>query len=263
MSTAYHPQIDGQSERTIQTLKDMLRACVLDFGESWDVHLPLVEFSYNNNYHSSIRCAPFEALHAIRCRSPILRAEIREGQLIGPEIVLPQQFDCCEVCGGPHYSSNCQAGNTPIYDQGPCYNQNFNDDQPPFYSSNQQQFNCCEVCGGPHCRSDCQIRNPLVYEPNPSNNYDFPCFDQPPQYHIDQSPPQDLVFDSLMHSYRENICILGEIRRTLEANSPVDVKEPEGSDDYTEVTYDKEQCLSDHYTAPVTPLAYTPSITIS
>ncbi|GJU48814.1 hypothetical protein Tco_1218369 [Tanacetum coccineum] len=62
---------------------------------------------------------------------------------------LPQQFDCCEVCGGPHYSSDCQAGNTPIYDQGPCYNQNFNDDQPPFYSSNQQQqFNCCEVCGG-------------------------------------------------------------------------------------------------------------------
>ncbi|GJY13438.1 hypothetical protein Tco_0382747 [Tanacetum coccineum] len=91
----------------------MLRACVLDFGGSWDVHLPLVEFSYNNSYHSSIR---------------------------------------------------------------------------------------------------------------------------------------------------ENIRILGEIRRTLEANSPVDVKEPEGSDDYTEVTYDKEQCLSDHYTAHVTPLAYTPSI---
>ncbi|GKE05165.1 hypothetical protein Tco_1397183, partial [Tanacetum coccineum] len=59
---------------------------------------------------------------------------------------------------------------------------------------------------------------------------------------------------------RENIRILGEILRTLEANSPVDVKEPEGSDDYKEVTYDKEQCLSDHYTAPVTPLAYTPSI---
>ncbi|GJS50629.1 hypothetical protein Tco_0623991 [Tanacetum coccineum] len=92
------------------------------------------------------------------------------------------------------------------------------------------------------------------------NNYDFLCFDQPSQYHIDQSPPQDLVFDSLMHSYRENNCILEEILRNLEANSPVDVKEPEGSDDYTEVTYDKEQCLSDHYTAPVTPPAYTPSI---
>ncbi|GJT16738.1 putative reverse transcriptase domain-containing protein [Tanacetum coccineum] len=63
MSTAYHPLTDGQSERTIQTLEDMLRACVLDFGGSWDVHLPLVEFSYNNSYHSSMRCAPFEALY--------------------------------------------------------------------------------------------------------------------------------------------------------------------------------------------------------
>ncbi|GKD44014.1 hypothetical protein Tco_1268659 [Tanacetum coccineum] len=137
----------------------------------------------------------------------------------------------------------------------------FNDDKPSFYSSNQQQqFDCCEVCGGPHYSFDCQTRNQLVYEPNPGNNYDFSCFDQPLQYHIDQSPPQDLVFDSLMHSYKKNNRILEEILRTLEANSPVDVKEPEGSDDYMEVTYDKEQCLSDHYTAPVTPPAYTPSI---
>ncbi|GJX31143.1 putative reverse transcriptase domain-containing protein [Tanacetum coccineum] len=63
---------DGQSERTIQTLEDMLRACVLDFGGSWDVHLPLVEFSYNNNYHSSVRCAPFEALYGRKCRSPVM-----------------------------------------------------------------------------------------------------------------------------------------------------------------------------------------------
>ncbi|GKA63342.1 putative reverse transcriptase domain-containing protein [Tanacetum coccineum] len=62
MSTAYHPQTDGQSEHTIQTLEDMLRACVLDFGGNWDVHLSLVEFSYNNSYHSSVRCAMFEAL---------------------------------------------------------------------------------------------------------------------------------------------------------------------------------------------------------
>ncbi|GKG31565.1 putative reverse transcriptase domain-containing protein [Tanacetum coccineum] len=61
MSTAYHPQTDGQSERTTQTLEDMLRARVLDFGGSWDVHLLLVEFLYNNSYHSSVRCAPFEA----------------------------------------------------------------------------------------------------------------------------------------------------------------------------------------------------------
>ncbi|GJY89703.1 putative reverse transcriptase domain-containing protein [Tanacetum coccineum] len=87
MSTAYHPQTDGQSERTIQTLKDMLRACVLDFGGSWDVHLPLVEFSYNNSYHSSMRCAPFEALYGRKCRSPIMWAEVGKGQLIGPELV--------------------------------------------------------------------------------------------------------------------------------------------------------------------------------
>ncbi|GJU05119.1 putative reverse transcriptase domain-containing protein, partial [Tanacetum coccineum] len=87
MSTAYHPQADGQSERTIQTLEDMLRVCVIDFGGSWDVHLSLAEFFYNNNYHTSIRCAPFEALYGRKCRSPVLWAEIREGSLIGPELV--------------------------------------------------------------------------------------------------------------------------------------------------------------------------------
>ncbi|GJW12366.1 putative reverse transcriptase domain-containing protein [Tanacetum coccineum] len=87
MSTAYHPQTDGQSERTIQTLEDMLRACVLDFGGSWDVHLLLVEFSYNNSYHSSVRCASFEALYGRKCRSPIMWAKVGEGQLIGPELV--------------------------------------------------------------------------------------------------------------------------------------------------------------------------------
>ncbi|GJW69216.1 putative reverse transcriptase domain-containing protein [Tanacetum coccineum] len=66
MSTAYHPQTDGQSERIIQTLDDMLRACVIDFGKGWVNHLPLVEFSYNNSYHTSIKAAPFEALYATR-----------------------------------------------------------------------------------------------------------------------------------------------------------------------------------------------------
>ncbi|GJY05274.1 putative reverse transcriptase domain-containing protein [Tanacetum coccineum] len=87
MSTAYHPQTDGQSERTIQTLEDMLKAYVIDFGGSWDVHLPLAEFSYNYSYHSSIRCALFEALYGRKCRSPVLWAEIGEGRLIGPELV--------------------------------------------------------------------------------------------------------------------------------------------------------------------------------
>ncbi|GKA74830.1 putative reverse transcriptase domain-containing protein [Tanacetum coccineum] len=75
MSMAYHPQTDGKSEHTIQNLEDMLRACVIDFGGSWDTHLPLVEFSYNNIYHLSIRCALFEVLYGRKCRSPILWAE--------------------------------------------------------------------------------------------------------------------------------------------------------------------------------------------
>ncbi|GJW57258.1 retrotransposon protein, putative, ty3-gypsy subclass [Tanacetum coccineum] len=79
MSTTYHSQTDGQSERTIQTLEDILRTCVMDFGGSWDVHLPLVEFSYNNSYHSSVRCTPFKALYRRKCRSPILWAEVEEG----------------------------------------------------------------------------------------------------------------------------------------------------------------------------------------
>ncbi|GKG54420.1 putative reverse transcriptase domain-containing protein, partial [Tanacetum coccineum] len=65
----------------------MLRVCVLDFEGSWDVHLPLLEFSYNNSYHSSVRCAPFEALYGRKCRSPIMWTEVGEGQLIRPELV--------------------------------------------------------------------------------------------------------------------------------------------------------------------------------
>ncbi|GJT16093.1 putative ribonuclease H-like domain-containing protein [Tanacetum coccineum] len=72
MSTAYHPKTDGQSERTIQTLEDMLRACVIDFGSDWDTHLPSAEFSYNNSYHASIKAAPFEALYGRKCRWPVL-----------------------------------------------------------------------------------------------------------------------------------------------------------------------------------------------
>ncbi|GJT77549.1 putative reverse transcriptase domain-containing protein [Tanacetum coccineum] len=87
MSTAYHPETDGQSERTIQTLEDMLRACVIDFGSSWDRHLPLVEFSYNNSYHASIKAAPFEALYGRKCRSPVCWSEVGDSQLTGPEMV--------------------------------------------------------------------------------------------------------------------------------------------------------------------------------
>ncbi|KAC9475837.1 hypothetical protein E3N88_45766 [Mikania micrantha] len=85
--TAYHPQTDGQSERTIQTLEDMLRTCILDFGGSWDTHLPLIEFSYNNSYHSSIGCAPFESLYGRKCRSPICWTEMGDNRITGPELI--------------------------------------------------------------------------------------------------------------------------------------------------------------------------------
>ncbi|GKE43529.1 putative reverse transcriptase domain-containing protein [Tanacetum coccineum] len=87
MSTAYHPQIDRQSERTIQTLEDMLCACAIDFGKGWVNHLPLVEFLYNNSYHASIKAAPFEALYGQKCCSPVCWAEVGEVQLTSPEIV--------------------------------------------------------------------------------------------------------------------------------------------------------------------------------
>nr|GFA54079.1 putative reverse transcriptase domain-containing protein [Tanacetum cinerariifolium] len=87
MSMAYHPETDGQSERTIQTLEDMLRACVIDFGKGWVNHLPLVKFSYNNSYHASIKAAPFEAIYGRKCRSPVCWNEVGEFHLTGPEIV--------------------------------------------------------------------------------------------------------------------------------------------------------------------------------
>nr|GFB59995.1 hypothetical protein [Tanacetum cinerariifolium] len=87
MSTAHHPKTDSQSERTIQTLEDMLRACAIDFGKGWVNHLQLVEFSYNNSYHATIKAAPFEALYGRKCRSPSCWTEVREAQLLGPELI--------------------------------------------------------------------------------------------------------------------------------------------------------------------------------
>ncbi|TQD95179.1 hypothetical protein C1H46_019202 [Malus baccata] len=86
-STAYHPQTDGQSERTIQTLEDMLRVSVLQWKGSWDNYLSLVEFAYNNSYHLSIGMAPFEALYGKACRTPLCWSEAGERSLVGPEIV--------------------------------------------------------------------------------------------------------------------------------------------------------------------------------
>ncbi|GKF22054.1 putative reverse transcriptase domain-containing protein, partial [Tanacetum coccineum] len=86
MRTAYHPQTDGQSERTIQTLEDM-RACVIDIGSSWDCHLPLVEFSYKNSYHASFKAAPYEALYGWKFRSHVCWSEVGDSQLTGPELI--------------------------------------------------------------------------------------------------------------------------------------------------------------------------------
>ncbi|WMV14121.1 hypothetical protein MTR67_007506 [Solanum verrucosum] len=78
---------DGKAERTIQTLEDMLRTCVIDFKDNWDDHLSLIEFTYNNSYHPIIGMAPFGALYSRRCRSPICLFEVAEVSLIGPELV--------------------------------------------------------------------------------------------------------------------------------------------------------------------------------
>ncbi|KAI5436027.1 hypothetical protein KIW84_022457 [Lathyrus oleraceus] len=87
LSSAYHPQTDGQTERTIQSLEDLLRACVLEKGGAWDCYLPLIEFTYNNSFHSSIGMAPFEALYGRRCRTPLCWYESGESVVVGPEIV--------------------------------------------------------------------------------------------------------------------------------------------------------------------------------
>nr|GFA01199.1 hypothetical protein [Tanacetum cinerariifolium] len=88
LSTTYHPKMDGQSKRTIQTLEDMLQACVIDFGSRWDKHLPLVEFSYNNSYHASIKASPFEALYGRKCRSPIFRVRRLTEFEVGDKVML-------------------------------------------------------------------------------------------------------------------------------------------------------------------------------
>jgi hypothetical protein len=86
-STAYHPQTDGQSDRTIQTLEDMLRLCVLDFKGSWIHHLSLFEFAYNNSFQTTIGMAPYKALYGRKCISPLYWDEVGENQLLGPELV--------------------------------------------------------------------------------------------------------------------------------------------------------------------------------
>lgn len=87
MSTAFHPETDGQTERTIRTLEDLLRMCVLDWSGTWEQYLPLVEFSYNNSYHASIGMSPYEALYGRPCRTPLCWAEVGERHMLGPDVV--------------------------------------------------------------------------------------------------------------------------------------------------------------------------------
>ena len=86
-SIAFHLQTDGQSERTIQTLEDMLQTYVMELQDSWDKYVPLMEFAYNNTFHSSLGVAPYEALYGRKCRTPVCWDEVGERQLVGPEIV--------------------------------------------------------------------------------------------------------------------------------------------------------------------------------
>src|SRR6185295_13627055 len=85
--SAYHPQIDGQTERINQILEDMLRACAIQYSKNWDKCLALAEFSYNNSYQSSLQMAPFEALYDRRCRTPLSSSQARERKIFGPDLV--------------------------------------------------------------------------------------------------------------------------------------------------------------------------------
>ena len=86
-SIVFHPQTDGKSEKVIQILKDMLRSCVIDYEGSWDRHIPLVEFVYNNSFQSSIGMAPYEALYGRKCRTPLFWTELSEKKVIGPALI--------------------------------------------------------------------------------------------------------------------------------------------------------------------------------
>jgi hypothetical protein len=86
-SSAYHPQTDGQTERTNQILEDMLRACALMYGKSWDKSLSYAEFSYNNSYQASNKMAPFDALYGRQCRTLLFYSQTGESQVFGPEVL--------------------------------------------------------------------------------------------------------------------------------------------------------------------------------
>ncbi|WVZ84369.1 hypothetical protein U9M48_031408 [Paspalum notatum var. saurae] len=96
--TAYHPRTDGQTERTNQILEDMLRACAIQYGTSWDKSLPYAEFSYNNSYQASLKKSPFEALYGRRCRTPLFWNQTGEKQVFGPDLIRDAEQQIKMVC---------------------------------------------------------------------------------------------------------------------------------------------------------------------
>jgi hypothetical protein len=96
-SSAYHPQTDGQTERTNEVLEDMLRACALQHGGSWDKSLPYVEFSYNNCYQASLKMSPFEALYGRKCRTPLYWDQTRERQFFRPKLIQEAEEQVCII----------------------------------------------------------------------------------------------------------------------------------------------------------------------
>jgi hypothetical protein len=86
-SSAYHPEIDGQTERVNQILEDMLRACTIHYGTNWDKCLALAKFSYNKSYQSSLQMAPFEALYGRKCRTPLSWSKTSQRKIFGPDLV--------------------------------------------------------------------------------------------------------------------------------------------------------------------------------
>jgi hypothetical protein len=86
-SSAYHPQTDGQTERTKQILEDMLRACALKYGKRWDKSMAYAELSYNNSYQASIKMAPYEALYGRQCRTPLFWSQTEESQVFRPDVL--------------------------------------------------------------------------------------------------------------------------------------------------------------------------------
>jgi hypothetical protein len=96
-SSTYHPQTDGQTERVNQILEDMLRACALHYGRSWDKSLPYAEFSYKNTYQGSLKMAPFEMLYGCMCQTPLFQSKTGERKVFGPDVLQEAEKQFCMV----------------------------------------------------------------------------------------------------------------------------------------------------------------------